>query len=363
MINVLADRHLYQLSSFLPDTAEIQWFDSLKGIPDVNRDIHALLVRTVTPVNARTFGELPASLTFVGTGSAGSDHIDHAYLEQQKITVADAKGCNANAVAEYVITAILLWKEAQSLDQIGTVGVVGAGHTGSAVIRLLQKLGIEYAIYDPFLGCGSPEEVLACPVLTFHTPLTKDGPYPTVHWLNEEKMATSTFELVINAARGGVIDEDALQKAQQAGSVKQVVLDVWEGEPDFNPGLAHSAFIATPHIAGYSEQAKLNASRIICAKLSQHFGLNEYPPEQAYERKRMQLTPPFHSLREQLSQLHPMLAYDIQLRRIANQPEKARLFTSLRVEHPYRWEYEYLDVDRNGAIQTGSALDVLLGKE
>ncbi|MEX2364219.1 MAG: 4-phosphoerythronate dehydrogenase, partial [Balneolaceae bacterium] len=282
MINILADQNLYKADQFIPENAKLTLYDPQYGIPTLD-GFDAFLVQTVTFLNKETLPKPAKTIKFIGTGSSGIDHIDKNYYEKKGIFVADAKGCNANAVAEYVITVLLLWREKfQPEKNIGKVGVIGAGKAGSAVIRLLQKFGIEYLAYDPpkaeresSFESATLEQVLDCEILTFHVPLNNHGNHPTFHWLNEEKLSGRSFELIINAARGGVVDEQALMSAKARKEIKQFVLDVWENEPDFNADAAQSAFIATPHIAGYSEQSKVNATKIICDKLADFFELEK----------------------------------------------------------------------------------------
>src|SRR5690554_755613 len=101
----------------------------------------------------------------------------------------------------------------------GKIGVIGAGNAGSAVIQLIENFGWDYAAYDPpraeidpDFSSSALEEILQCDILTFHVPLTINDPYPTFHWLDKNKLENRDFKLIINASRGGVVDEKALLK-------------------------------------------------------------------------------------------------------------------------------------------------------
>ncbi len=153
------------------------------------------------------------------------------------------------------------------------------GHVGSDVHKLLSELNISTILYDPPRQERDPafksstiQEVLSADILTLHVPLSFEGPYATYHWLENEKLSKK-YKIVINASRGGVVDEKALMDAFDNGLTEHIILDVWENEPKFNTLMAERAFLATPHIAGYSHQAKENATRMISESLSESFRL------------------------------------------------------------------------------------------
>lgn len=356
MIRVLADRNLYRLEDFLPEATELSLYDPSEGIPENARDFDALLVRTVSPVNRETLPPSQGRLQFIATGSAGTDHLDFDYLKAHGFTVADAGGCNANAVAEYVATALLLWQESTGLRVADhPVGIIGVGHVGSALQEVLDQLDWQYVLYDPPREEREPDfrsastgEVLQCPVLTFHTPLTRTGNHATWHWLDENKLAGRSFRLVINAARGGVVDEAALMAAAH---VKEMIIDVWEDEPNFSDRTARAAFLRTPHIAGYSEQAKSSATSLICKALAGHFGL-EMPTtagsngltEISFSDDELDTC----SLKDALDRLHPLLGYQHRLDKLVGLPpaKKKRAFAKLRTDMPFRNEYRFLSVPK-----------------
>lgn len=328
--------------------------------------IDGLLVRTVSQLNANSLPDPPKSLRFIGTASSGTDHLDNEYLEEQGIRCEDANGCNARAVAEYVLTSLLLWREQfQPGESFEKVGVIGVGKAGSAVCELLAALGIPFVKYDPpreirdeHFTSASLEEVLDCRFLTFHVPLNKKGNYPTYHWLDEEKLNGRSFKLIINAARGGVIDEEALLEYFRQETVQSFVVDVWEGEPDFNPEVAENAFIATPHIAGYSEQAKINATKIVCDKMADFFEIDRATPKYKNLTETKDLAHIQYTLTNLLTRLHPIKGYDAALRDLIDRPDKAILFRNLRNEWPYRFEFPYIKI-RNPLLKEFSELKKL----
>lgn len=355
MITVFADQHLYKIASFLPDSIDLILFDPAEGLPDDLHRAQGLLIRTVTPVNARTLPELPASLSFVGTGSSGTDHVDRDYLEKNGIAFVDAAGCNARSVAEYIATSLLIWSEQEQKPlENCSVGIAGVGHVGFQVQKILDELdmNIQTVGYDPprerreaSFTSATLDQLLHTDILTFHTPLTTTGEHPTFHWLDERKLSNQSFELVINTARGGIIDEQALLEAQQYGSAPYYILDVWEHEPEINPRSAEKAYLKTPHIAGYSIQAKLSASRFVADALLAHFDLDQ--KKQRPEYSLQQVDKPvdhFNNLAELMKQLHPIGTYEAELRRILrNSPHiRGKLFNKLRAEFPLRHEFNHI---------------------
>ena len=141
MINVLADKYLYNLESHIPDNVNLRRYDPSAGIPAELDNVHALLVRTTNEINTKTLPNIPSSRKFIGTASAGSDHVDMDYLEKKGVTFTNAPGCNARSVAEYVTTALLLWSETKKkhLSEY-SVGIVGVGNVGTQVQQLHKKM-------------------------------------------------------------------------------------------------------------------------------------------------------------------------------------------------------------------------------
>lgn len=234
-------------------------------------DADVLLVRSVTKVNAGLLAR-NQRLQFVGTATIGTDHIDQAVLAERGIPFVSAPGCNRISVGEYVISALLVLAERYQLSLAGmTLGIVGAGNTGSAVAERAQALGMHVCLCDPPLAAaGDPrpfvdlQTVLACDVVSFHVPLTRDGAYPTWHMLAADQIAALHGEqILINASRGDVWDNQALLQRQQSDSPLRLVMDVWEHEPALlAPLIAHTE-LATPHIAGYSLEGKMRGSYML----------------------------------------------------------------------------------------------------
>ena len=247
-------------------------------------DVHeadALIVRTRTRCDQALLQDSRVQL--VVTATIGYDHIDTEWLESAGIAWTNCPGCNATSVAQWVRNSLL----ATDLH-IGTLGIVGYGHVGRAVAATMRPCVERIVVNDPPLSesgllCANDLDstyslgelaAIGADAITFHTPLTLGGKHPTLHLADQDffdRLARPT--VIINAARGGVVDEAALLRAMDRGIVTHALIDTWEGEPHINPELLHRAAIATPHIAGYSADGKANASRMVVEAIARHFGL------------------------------------------------------------------------------------------
>ena len=243
-------------------------------------DADGLMVRSVTKVNAELLGGKPVK--FVGTATAGTDHIDEAFLQEQGIGFSAAPGCNAIAVVEYVFSALLLLAERDGfLLKDRTVGIVGVGNVGGRLQARLEALGIRTLLCDPpradrgdegeFLPLS--ELVAEADILTFHTPLFKQGEYKTLHLADEALLlALKPGTILINACRGPVVDNAALLNVLQQRHDLSVVLDVWEPEPELSLPLLDKADIATAHIAGYTLEGKARGTTQVFEAWTQFLG-------------------------------------------------------------------------------------------
>ncbi|WP_276642254.1 4-phosphoerythronate dehydrogenase PdxB [Siccibacter turicensis] len=243
-------------------------------------DADALMVRSVTKVNASLLTGKP--VRFVGTATAGTDHVDEAWLAQAGVAFSAAPGCNAIAVVEYVFSALLMLAERDGFNLTDrTVGIVGVGNVGSRLQARLEALGVRTLLCDPPRadrgdeGDFQPLDALVrdADILTFHTPLFKEGPYKTLHLADETLIrALKPGAILINACRGPVVDNAALLTCLNAGQRLSVVLDVWEPEPDLNVALLDKVDIGTAHIAGYTLEGKARGTTQVFEAFSEFIG-------------------------------------------------------------------------------------------
>ena len=237
---------------------------------DLN-DADALLTRTVTRVDANLLED--CQVRFVGAASAGTDHIDTRYLSKRGIQSASAAGCNAAAVADYVLDAIYQCQRLESLINGATVGLVGYGAVGRQLAARLSKLGGNVKVYDPYVQsteadarlCALPE-VLASSIVSLHAALHSDQPYASAQMIDNAAAGyVSSDALFINAGRGGLVTEEALHRMTERGVT--LVLDTWPDEPSVSQALLSRVAFATPHIAGYTGTAKTNATDFLIEPL------------------------------------------------------------------------------------------------
>lgn len=244
-------------------------------------DTNILIVRSVTNIDKSLLNGTPVK--FVGTSTIGTDHIDINYLEENNIAFAYAPGCNSYAVAEYVFAAIFNFLDVEKITSTRglSIGIIGVGNVGSKVERFSKALGMNILLNDPPLerkgvkkDFVSLEEVLEADIITLHVPLNLEGKDSTYHLLNKKNLEKiSKNSLLINTSRGAVINNNELLEQIIARRLN-VVLDVWENEPNINSGLLDKVFIGTPHIAGYSLEGKFNGTRMIFEALKNYLGSN-----------------------------------------------------------------------------------------
>lgn len=284
-MHILADKVIADAARAFAVYGEVIQFDGRHLDPALLKSADILLVRSVTRVNEQLLDGTP--IKFVGTATAGTDHIEQESLKNAGVQFASAPGCNANAVAEFITTSILLFCAAENLQPEATqVAIIGHGSVGSQVEIKLQALGFRCLLNDPIKVAGkqagtalqgdfvSLETALKADIVTLHTPLTYDGPYPTHRLIDAAKLADmDNCRLLINAARGGIVDESALSVRLNNDETFHALLDCWENEPQINRGLIEQVFRSSPHVAGHSIEARLNATGMLAESLSAWSGV------------------------------------------------------------------------------------------
>ncbi|SMN16203.1 Erythronate-4-phosphate dehydrogenase [uncultured Candidatus Thioglobus sp.] len=242
---------------------------------DSVRDADVLIVRSRTQVNEQLLKN--SSIKFVGSTVAGLDHVDQDYLKNNNIEFFSAQGCNSMAVAEFVISTILNLAEKHNFNyQDKTLGIIGVGNVGSRLAAKAKLLGIKTLLNDPIRQDNENlpnfvdlDTALSADIVTFHTPLTFNGDYPSFKLLNKANFHNiSDKTILFNAARGGVIVEEIWEKTQTLENV----IDCWENEPNINQNLQKTAYLASPHIAGHSVDAKFMGSFMVYEALCEFLG-------------------------------------------------------------------------------------------
>ncbi len=241
---------------------------ALKGRDICAKDVEnadILLVRSVTKVNQGLLEN--SNVKFVGTCTIGVDHLDTSWLDQNGIAWASAPGCNALGVVQYVMSCLA---KLNVLHSKMNVAIVGCGNVGGKVYQYLKAFGKNCFCIDPFKTLEEIEDlrdfekIYDCDLICLHTPLTRKGPFATHHLINKNVLERlKPGAILLNAGRGAVINNNDLFEFLRLGGDLNVVLDVWETEPDIKTDLLGYVRIATAHIAGYSFEGKVNGSLMI----------------------------------------------------------------------------------------------------
>jgi erythronate-4-phosphate dehydrogenase len=277
-MKIIADENIPCVEQAFASLGDVSLVSGRGMQPEQLRDADILLVRSVTRVDAALLEG--ASVRFVGSATIGFDHVDRDYLQQQQIGFATAPGSNASSAAEYVVSVLMVLSEQQGFELAGkTVGIIGCGNVGSRVRRKLSALGMNCRVNDPPLQAGgghddfvSLNEVLQADIVTVHVPLTKSGPHPTFHLVNEVFLdSLKPAAIFINTSRGAVADNRALDALLARRNELSVVLDVWEDEPAISASLLQQVDLGTPHIAGYSYDGKLRGTEMIYRAACDYF--------------------------------------------------------------------------------------------
>lgn len=258
---------------------EVVYLPGKEITASVVRDADALITRTRTQCNRQLLEG--SKVRFIGTATIGFDHIDTEYCREAGITWSNCPGCNAGAVEQYLHSVLLLLQQEKQVElKDACLGIVGVGHVGSHILSLAERLGMRILLNDPPRADRGEEgfvslETLAreCDIITFHTPLERNGEYRTFHLADRAFFHSLRKKpYIINTSRGEVVETEAILEALDKGLIGGAVLDVWENEPHINLELLDKVFIGTPHIAGYSADGKANATRMVLEAFCRFFG-------------------------------------------------------------------------------------------
>ncbi len=279
-MRITADSNTPFIQDAFRDLGELHLVPTGAFTPDVLRSTDVLIVRSETRVGAQLLDGTP--VRFVGTVTIGTDHVDVPYLAKRGIAFASAPGSNANSVKEYLVAALLALGRRFEFSLEGKVlGVVGVGHIGRRVVEAASSLGMIVLQNDPPLKRKTGEsrfvpldQLMSADIVTLHVPLTRSGEDRTAHLFDVHRIrAMRRGAILINTSRGGVVETSALLRALAEGHLAASVLDVWENEPNISVDLLSRSVVATPHIAGYSLDGKVNAVSMIRRAVCEHYGL------------------------------------------------------------------------------------------
>jgi erythronate-4-phosphate dehydrogenase len=274
-MNILADASLPGLVTAFPPPFKLTLYHHQDDISRLLSKQNILLCRSTLRVTENLLAT--TSISYVATASSGIDHIDESFLKKKNISLIDAKGSNANAVADYVIATIAYLQKYTSFSGQKAC-IVGLGAVGSEVAKRLAALNFTVVCYDPPKALidekfysASLNELVQCELMCIHANLHSTLPFPSRNLIAESILTQlKPNSAIINASRGGIVDETAL-----LGKDLDIFYctDVFSYEPDINPDIVKRADLCTPHIAGHSVEAKLNAVIHISQKLHQALNL------------------------------------------------------------------------------------------
>jgi len=323
-MKIIIDKNIPFICGVFENVAEVQYLPNQEINNQTVKDADVLIIRTRTLCNEQLLKN--TKVRFIATATAGSDHIDFDFCRKNNIEIAVAAGCNARSVAQYVGAAIGFWLNIPRKERKGftqrtqrtdnknfalfayplrslrgiiknkklTIGIVGYGHVGKEVEKVAKLLNFNILLNDPPLQKATGDKKFVslqhiaenADIITFHTPLTFDGEFPTKNLADKFFFETLKRKpLIINTARGGVVDETELLKAYKNGKITDFVIDCWENEPQISHELLQNALIATPHIAGYSADGKANATKMSVRAVAEFFGFGGINLPQGTQRK------------------------------------------------------------------------------
>lgn len=276
-MKTIIEANIPYIQGLIEPYSEVEYLESEDITPEAVRDADALLVRTRTRCDEALLGG--SRVTFVGTATIGLDHIDLPWCAAHGIEAVNAPGCNAPAVAQWVLAVVARMMTKTPADTV--LGIVGVGHVGSIVENWARAIGFNVLRCDPprrraeggdFIALN--ELIARADIVTLHTPLYREGPDATYHMVDARLIsALRPNAILLNAARGAIFHTEEVLRALSARPDVRLAIDCWEGEPQLNEQLLRRAEIATPHIAGYSLEGKHRATSLVVSALARHFGL------------------------------------------------------------------------------------------
>jgi (S)-sulfolactate dehydrogenase len=274
-------------------------FDRRAELLALLADATALIVRNRTQVDGELLAAAPR-LRVVGRLGVGLDNIDVTACRARGIEVFPATGANALAVAEYVVASVMMLLRGAYLSSAAvaagqwprqvlsegretagrTLGLIGFGGIGQLTARLAQAIGMRVLACDPLLAADAPvwaasgvahrelEQLLTeSDAVSLHVPLTAQ----TRGLIDANRIGLmKTQAVLINTARGGIVDEATLAQALYSGKLAGAALDVFDHEPlaAGSPLATAPNLILTPHIGGVTRESNIRVSTLIAAKVA-----------------------------------------------------------------------------------------------
>ena len=293
---LIADKLAQSTVDALGDAVEVRWVDGpdRPKLLEAIKDADAVLVRSATTIDAEVLAAAP-NLKIIGRAGVGLDNVEIPAATERGVMVVNAPTSNIHSAAEHAVALLMsacrqvpaadrtlrehTWKRSSfnGVELLGkTVGVVGLGRIGQLVAQRLAAFETNLIAYDPYLPAARAaqlgielvdidELVARADIITMHLPKTKE----TAGLFDAERLARAKDGVVIvNAARGGLIVEDALVEALKSGKVRAAALDVFDTEPcTDSPLFELPEVVVTPHLGASTAEAQDRAGTDVAASV------------------------------------------------------------------------------------------------
>ncbi len=370
-MKLIADNKIPYLQGAFEPVATVEYIPGATINHSHLKDADALITRTRTQCNEALLKN--STVKMIASATIGYDHIDTQFCEMNHIEWTNAPGCNSGSVKQYIAAVLGLLVEEKVWTLKGKrIAIVGVGNVGSKVSALCKALGMEVFEIDPPRAKSETNKTFhrlqdvvdKVDIITFHTPLTREGVDKTFHLCDAvllKKMKPGC--VVINTSRGEVVDGEALKQALIQQEIQLAVLDVWEQEPDLDLELLDQVWIATPHIAGYSQDGKAKGTQMSVQAISKKFnlGLDDWQPgnlprpqypELIIDCKRM--------TNDEIAANAFLHTYDLRAddQRLRNSPDT---FEKQRGDYPVRREFNAYHIQLENSIQQHKQLIQAVG--
>jgi erythronate-4-phosphate dehydrogenase len=287
-MKIIADKNIPYLKGIAEYYGDVTYLDGSAFMRESVKNADTLIVRTVAHFGEKILKDTNVKL--ICSATIGYDHIDTEYCDTHGIAWRNAPGCNSGSVQQYIISSLINISRIKGFDlKDKIIGIVGVGNVGKKVASACELFGMRVLLNDPprrkaeqdntFISLDKIKD--EADIITFHTPLIKDGEYKTYHLADEAFFSSLKKKpVIINAARGGIIDTKAIKEALKNGKILGAIIDCWENEPQIDLDYMNRINIATPHIAGYSADGKANATRMSLESLADFYGMSKNPISQ-----------------------------------------------------------------------------------
>lgn len=287
-MKIIADQNIPYLKGIAEHYGNVTYLDGAAFTKDAIKDADTLIVRTVTRFDEKNLST--SNVKLICSATIGYDHIDTDYCDTHGIAWRNAPGSNSGSVQQYIVSSLITISRQKRFNlKDKTIGIVGVGNVGIKVAAACEILGMKVLLNDPPRQKAENSNIFVslekimeeADIITFHTPLTKDGIDKTYH------LADTPFfnnlaknPIIINSARGGIIDTIAIKNAIKEKKISGAIIDCWENEPQIDIEYMSLVDIATPHIAGYSADGKANATRMSLDSIAEFYNLDKSPISQ-----------------------------------------------------------------------------------